>query len=102
MFAGMIGVGLGLDVPKGPAQKIYGLGRGEVVAYYHKITLQISDVVWEEYVGFCFDNFRVDGLLGQKGFFSKFRVVFDHEARFVAIHERNFFQKLLTSAILSR
>ena len=96
LFAGMIGVGLGLDVQKGPSQKIYGLGRGEVMAYYHKVTLQIGGVVWDEYVGFCFDNFRVDGLLGQKGFFSNFRVVFDHETRCVLIHKRNFFQKILT------
>ena len=95
LFAGMIGVGLGLDVLKGPTQKIYGLGRGEVTAYYHKVNLQIGNVSWDEYVGFCFDNFRVDGLLGQKGFFSNFRVVFDHKAGYVSIHKRNFFQKFL-------
>ena len=97
LFAGMLGVGLGLDVSKGPPQKIYGLGRGEVTAYYHKVTLQVGDIVWDEYVGFCFDNFRVDGLLGQKGFFSNFRVVLDHEARCVIVHKRNFFQKFLTN-----
>ena len=97
LFAGMLGVGLGLDVQKGPSQKIYGLGKGEVTAYFHKITLQIGDVVWNEYVGFCFENFRVDGLLGQKGFFSSFRVIFDYAAGCVVIHKRNFFQRFLTT-----
>ena len=97
LFAGMIGLGLGLDVERGPFQEIYGLGRGVVKAYYHKIVLQVGNVVWEEYVGFCFENFRVDGLLGQKGFFSKFRVAFDYQSQTVAIHKRNFLSNLLTS-----
>lgn len=96
LFAGMLGIGLGLDLQRGPSQKIYGLGRGEVTAYYHKVTLQIGDVTWDEYVGFCLDNFRVDGLLGQKGFFSNFRVAFDYQARCVTIHKLNLFQKFLT------
>jgi len=98
LFAGMLGVGLGLDVQKGPSQKIYGLGRGEVTAYYHKVTLQIGAVIWEEYVGFCLDNFRVDGLLGQKGFFSNFRVAFDLRAGCITVNKRNIFQRLLTGA----
>ena len=96
LFAGMIGLGLGLDVEKGPTQKIYGLGRGEVTAHYHHITLQIGGFSWEEYVGFCFDNFRVNGLLGQKGFFSNFRVTFDYEARYVSVSRRGFASKLLS------
>jgi len=97
LFAGMLGLGLGLDVEKAPFQEIYGLGRGVVKAYYHKITLQIGRVVWDEYVGFCFENFRVDGLLGQKGFFSKFRVVFDYQTQTISVCQRNLLSNFLTS-----
>lgn len=97
LFSGMLGLGLGLDVEKGPSQEIYGLGRGVVKAYYHKVILQIGNVVWEEYVGFCFENFPVDGLLGQKGFFSKFRVTFDCQSRTTSVCQRNLFTNLLTN-----
>ena len=97
MFAGMLGEGLGLDVKKGPSQEIYGLGSGSVRTYYHNVTLQIGNTVWEEYVGFCFNNFRVDGLLGQKGFFSKFKVSLDYQARCVTVNPRSVIHKALTA-----
>ena len=96
LFAGMLGLGLGLDVKRGPSQPIYGIGSGNVIAYYHNITLQIGNVVWQEYVGFCFDNFRIDGILGQKGFFNNFKVNLDYQAKCVMVHRRNMFQKVLT------
>ena len=97
LFAGMLGTGLGLDVNQGPSKDIYELGRGSVKAYYHRVTLQIGNIVWQEYVGFCFDNFRVDGILGQKGFFSNFRVVLDYGAKCVVVRKPSIFQKLLTT-----
>ena len=96
MFAGMLGIGLGLDVKNGPSQEIYGLGSGSVRAYYHNVTLQIGNVVWQEYVGFCFNNFRIDGILGQKGFFSNFKVSLDYQERCVIVNPRNIFHRAFT------
>jgi len=96
IFPGMLGVALDIDVHKGPKQKISGLGGRIIEARFHNIRLRVGSVEFEVYAGFSFDTIGISGLLGQRGFFDNFRVIFDRTANSVIVKKRTSIQKLLT------
>ncbi len=96
LFPGMLGIALGLDIYKGPTQAITGLGNKEVTAHFHTIRLKLGEEEWQVYAGFSFDYLGATGLLGQRGFFDNFRVIFDYKKECVMVNKRSLSQKLLT------
>ena len=96
LFPGMLGVGLGIDVEKGAKQKIYGLGRGQVIVHFHEINLKLADCEWTARVGFTMNDLGTTGLLGQSGFFINFRVIFDRMENCVIVNKRTLLQRALT------
>lgn len=96
IFPGMLGVALGIDVHNGPKQLISGLGARIIEARFHNVLLRVGNVEIKVYAGFTFDTIGTTGLLGQRGFFDNFRVVFDRSDNCVIVNKRSFPQKFLT------
>jgi hypothetical protein len=96
IFPGMLGLALGIDVYKGPKQLIGGLGGRIIEARFHHLKLKVGHVQVNIYAGFSFDTLGITGLLGQKGFFDHFRVVFDRTNNSVIINQRSLWQNFLT------
>ncbi len=96
IFPQNLGLGLGIDVEKGPTQRIGGLGGKVIVAHFHYVMLELNDCTWRAYVGFSPDRLGTSSLLGLKGFFSKFKVTFDYSSRCTVIKKNNIREKFLT------
>ena len=96
IFPQNLGLGLGIDVEKGPTQRIGGLGGKVIVAHFHHVTLELGKYVWRAYVGFSPDELGTSSLLGLKGFFSQFKITFDYSSRYTIIKKNNVQEKLLT------
>lgn len=94
IFPQMLGLGLGIDVKKGPSQKIHGLGGATIIAHFHEVTLQLGRHSWKTYVGFSPYELGVGCLLGQRGFFSQFRVTFDRRSNVTIVRNHSFWHRL--------
>jgi hypothetical protein len=77
VFHAGIGEAIGIDVRSGKKAPMRGVTVGEGEQFFHKIVLVIEGNKVESYVGFSYDLRFPFGLLGQEGFFDKFRVCFD-------------------------
>jgi len=97
IFPGMLGLALGLDVNRAPKQLLSGLGGRVVEARFHHIELKVGKETIKAYAGFSFDTIGITGLLGQRGFFDSFRVVFDRPANSVIVNRINPIQKILSA-----
>lgn len=79
-FHSEVGELLGLDIKKGKAEEVFGIG-GKVLLYYrHKILIEVGGSSHEIEAGFLPDvagRVMKYGVLGQKGFFDLFIVRFD-------------------------
>ena len=98
IFPGFLGVALGVEVHEGPKQLISGLGARVIEARFHYVQLKVRNVEIEVYAGFTFDTIGTTGLLGQRGFFDNFKVVFDRVDNCVIVNQRSFLQKVFTAA----
>ena len=96
IFPQNLGLGLGIDVEKGPTQRIGGLGGKVIVAHFHHVTLELGGHAWRAYVGFSPDELGTSSLLGLKGFFSEFKVTFDYSSRSTIIKKNSIKEKFLT------
>lgn len=87
LFHGSIGEQLGLNVKKGKPLNFYGTGGKNQTAYFHEVTYSIARTSVTTMVGFCYGITSLNvGLLGQNGFFDKFRVSFDLENKLITLH----------------
>ena len=78
LFHGVIGEQLGLDVKKGKALSFYGTGGRKQTAYFHQITFSLDETQITAQIGFCYGIECLSvGLLGQIGFFDRFKISFD-------------------------
>lgn len=79
MFPASYAARLGLDLQRGAYYQFGGAGSGGQSAWFFEITLKIMPVVsYTAYIGFTPALESVGcGLLGQNGFFDKFKVDFD-------------------------
>lgn len=70
---------LGLDPLTAPVDMTSGLGSTNVPTHYCHVTLDLDVINFQIYAGFTtgMDQFGI-GLLGQDGFFDKFKITFDH------------------------
>jgi hypothetical protein len=96
IFSQNLGLGLGIDVGKGPTQRIGGLGGKVISAHFHDVTLRLGRYSWEAYVAFSPAYLGTSSLLGQRGFFSEFKVAFDFKSRSILVEKRNWRQRFRT------
>jgi hypothetical protein len=78
MMPSSLGKLIGIDVKSGPEQEIKGIGAQPVKGYFHPVHITVPKLAsFDATVAFC-DELKY-GVLGQEGFFQKFRVVFDRK-----------------------
>ena len=77
-FHGEIGERLGLRVKEGREMKIRGITGEEATAYFHKIKMKIRNREYQIAVCFSYELGTPFGILGREGFFSLFKVCFNH------------------------
>ena len=79
---------LGLPVKKGKTSPIFGVTKGEGKVYYHQVGLEIGGWKINSYVGFSYDLRFPLGILGQRGFFEFFSIVFDFKKKMVDLRPK--------------
>lgn len=78
IFHAEIGELIGLDVKAGKPLTFFGVGGVKQIAYFHNVGVVVGGWKYECYAGFSYDIDNLPyGLLGQDGFFDKFKVAFD-------------------------
>jgi hypothetical protein len=84
-FPGRVAKDLGLKIERGSPRIFSGIG-GSVLAYRHVTLLTVTDVriAVEVYYSHQWDHMPF-GLLGQEGFFSRFKVNFDYRKKRVQL-----------------
>lgn len=89
IFHSLIGELLGLDVEKGKVAPFSGVGGNRMNAYFHNIRIHVGEVSHDLYCGFTRD-IPPDGhgILGQMGFFDRFRVNFDYKQEEIEIIQK--------------
>jgi hypothetical protein len=73
---------LGIDITKGKAKEVFGVGGKASVYYLHKVTIEVGGWPYAVEAGFMPDvsgRTIQHGLVGQKGFFEHFKVIFDKQ-----------------------
>lgn len=88
IFHGDIGDLLGIPVKKGKTSPLYGVTTGKGKVYYHNLDLEIGGWKINSYVGFSYDLKYPLGILGQKGFFEFFQVMFDFKKKVVDLRPK--------------
>ncbi len=90
IFDAEIGEYLGLDVKNGRREEFGGIqARGGAVAFLHDIVLEIGGFKYKTAIGFSYDIAKRGlGVLGQKGFFEYFKVIFDYVGEEVELREK--------------
>lgn len=76
----------GIIVDKSKKNSFIGLGGDSVIGYKTKISLNLGGIKFISEVYFC-EDFKGHGILGQKGFFDKFRVRFIYSKKKIEISE---------------
>jgi len=86
-FHGEIGEKLGLDVRNGEIMKSRGITGSEFTAYLHKIRFKIGSWDFEAKVSFSYELGVPFGILGREGFFSLFKVYFNHPKKEIELKQ---------------
>lgn len=70
---------LGISVAKGKKITFYGTGGTPQTAYFHDVQIEIAGWPMDLYCGFSYDMESLPyGILGQTGFFDRFKIEFDY------------------------
>lgn len=73
---------LGISVTKGKKMIFYGTSGTAQIAYFHTIQIELGGWPMDLYCGFSSDMKSLPyGLLGQTGFFDRFKIEFDYQAK---------------------
>jgi hypothetical protein len=86
LFNAQIGREIGLEVEKGKPETFMGIEGGRLIAYVHKIKLQVVGIenIIEIEAGFV-DSPAADAILGQEGFFDAFKIKFEKDHNIIEI-----------------
>jgi hypothetical protein len=78
LFHSSVGQALGLDVTTGRLQKFFGISEEGIEVYFHTLKFQIigSTDLFEIEAGFTPSD-GVKAILGQKGFFERYKIIFE-------------------------
>ena len=88
IFHATIGEQLGLDIKKGKKLIFYGTSGQAQEAFFHTILFKIGGNNHKCAVGFSYDmNQLAYGILGQYGFFDKWRIKFEYDKENVELKE---------------
>ncbi|MBI4089260.1 MAG: retropepsin-like domain-containing protein [Candidatus Levybacteria bacterium] len=88
IFHATIGEQLGFKIKTGKRLIFYGTSGEPQEAYFHKISFKIGGNSHECEVGFSYDMEKLAyGLLGQYGFFNKWRVKFEYDKENIELKE---------------
>ena len=80
IFHADLGEQIGIQVESGKRLPFHGTGGQEQIAYFHDIKLEVGGYEIPCYAGFSRDFLSMPyGILGQIGFFDKFKITFDYE-----------------------
>ena len=86
IFHAEIGEQIGINVERGKKLTFNGITKEELTAYFHDVKIGVGGYEYECYAGFSSDIGNMPyGILGQKGFFNLFNVVFDYNKERVEI-----------------
>lgn len=87
LFSAELAKEIGLDLEKGIKTLFSGIEGGQVVAYLHKIKVQIMGMteMLEIFAGFTYAK-GVTAILGQEGFFDAFKIKFDRRHNTIEIN----------------
>lgn len=82
IFDAHIGDYLGIEVRSGEKEAFGGVQEaGLATAYFHEVGVTIGDWEYKTNIGFSYDIAKYGyGILGQKGFFSLFKITFNYGA----------------------
>ncbi len=84
-----IGKTLGIDIEKGKRHEYAGIG-GVVAGYRHPIKIRLANDTCEFTIECAIMQFpSFDGLLGQRGFFDNYKVVFEKYKKIFEITAKN-------------
>lgn len=91
IFDAHIGEYLGIDVTSGEKETFGGVQEaGLATAYFHEVDMTIGGWEYKTIVGFSYDIAKHGyGILGQKGFFSLFKITFDYSAGKMELVSKN-------------
>ncbi len=90
LFHAEIGELLGIDITKGKAREVFGVGGKASLYYIHKITIEVGGWPYEIDAGFMpsvSGRAMYHGLVGQKGFFENFIVTFNKKLERVELKQ---------------
>lgn len=76
VFAAVFGKDIGIKVKDGKKAQLSGLGGKVINVYFHEIIFKVGGNKIKSFVGFTYAK-GVAAILGQIGFFDKFKVSFD-------------------------
>jgi hypothetical protein len=80
LFDENVGTYLGLDIKKGKPKEVFGVGGKASIYYVHPITIEVGGWQYKIEAGFMPDvagRVMPYGIVGQKGFFEFFKIIFD-------------------------
>lgn len=76
IFHADLGTAIGFEVKKGEVEETYGISGKPTLLYIHKISLYVAAQIITIVGGFSYD-IPLAGVLGRRGFFDNFKIVFD-------------------------
>ncbi|MCJ7739876.1 retropepsin-like domain-containing protein [Candidatus Microgenomates bacterium] len=80
---------LNLPVKKGKKLIFYGTGGIAQTAYFHNIQIDLCGYEIDLFAGFSFDMEKLPyGILGQTGFFDRFKIEFDYQGKRIEIKSK--------------
>ena len=80
LFDAEIGEAIGIDIKKGKAREVFGVGGKASIYYWHKVTIVVGGWEYKIDAGFMpsvAGRIIPYGIVGQLGFFEFFKVIFD-------------------------
>lgn len=88
LFPSKIGEILGIEVDRGRKERIGGIAETPIIAYVHSVRLIVRGLSGVDVeVGFTESRGVRTGILGQNGFFDKYRITFQRSRNWVDIAE---------------
>lgn len=80
---------LGIVVAQGKKMTFYGTSGTPQIAYFHRVQIEIGGWPMELYCGFSSDMKSLPyGLLGQTGFFDRFKIEFDYRGKRIELKSK--------------
>ncbi len=87
LFNIALGKEIGLDLEKGEKENFSGIEGKQIIAYMHRIQLQIAGIDEKIELTAGFTDVRgVFAILGQEGFFDTFRIKFERDHNIIEIN----------------